>query len=309
MSQTFASRRRSTDKLRTPSPRGAGERSPLSPNSTARVMKAQAAALDRTPPRTASSERQAVHQAVSPQELAAGARVSAKRGAQILRLEAEAAAKRAAARELEEVRGAISKRAVSSSASPLLASPAEAAKAADDVAAAATTMAAWASNMRSRLADKDDELARLRVALTEVRAKATNNTHIGQDQASSGAQHVDKLVERLAAADQEIGQLRAALSASRQRNERMEVQWNMLRQAGSVRPEVPAATQLEIANLRQRCEAAEQMLWLTEKKAQADEEAYANTWPLALDDLAASLVAACLVAARACVRAYQCLLA
>lgn len=243
-------------------------------------MKAQAAAaLESTPPgRTtaaASPERAgvrlAVHQAISPQDLAAGARISAKRGAQILRLEAEAAAKRAAARELEEVRGAIRADVTTISAPPdsLAQSPAEG----NDVAAA-STMAAWASKMRSRMADKDNKLAQVRAELTEERGKATNNSIVHQAQAVAAARQVEELTAQLAAAKQEIAHLRVSLSESTQRNDCMESEREMVRQENGVKPDLVTPGQQEFARLRQRCEAAEQMLWLTEKKSQADQEAY-----------------------------------
>lgn len=220
--------------------------------------------------------RLAVHQAISPQDLAAGARASAKRGAQILRLEAEAAAKRAAARELEEVRGALSQRGANTpTASPAqLGSPADSAKAIDD---AASAMAAWANNMRSRLADKDDELAQLRAVLDAGRGNAaTSSGHAGQAQAYAAAHHAQSLAAQLAAANREIDQLRSALSTSAQRSVHMEARWKAALQEESVRAERTTAEQLEVDNLRQRCETAERMLWLTEEKALADEEAWSE---------------------------------
>jgi hypothetical protein len=266
-----------------------GERSPLSPISAARVMRAQAAALEHTPPRTPASERAghrlAVHQAVSPQELAAGARASAKRSAQILRLEAEAAARRAAAMELEEVRQTLSKRDAKTSASPRFAStsvqfdywPVSAGKSkpVDDVVAG-STMAAWASSMRARLADKDDELEQLRAALAAERGNATNNNSraVQTRPVLAGVQHADALAAQLAAAAQENLQLRSELSASMQECMRLEAQSKVTRQEESLMPKrTTSAEQLEIAHLRQRCETAEQMLSVTEAKAQVDEEA------------------------------------
>lgn len=251
------------------------------------MKRAQAAALDRTPPRTPASKRAglrlAVHQAVSPQELAAGARASAKRSAQILRLEAEAAARRAAAKELEDVRETLSQREANTKASPRLTTPSPQSdywrvssgipKPTDDVVAA-STVAAWTSSMRARLADKDDELEQLRAALAAERGKATSNNLCGvQAHPCGDEQRVDDLAAQLAAAEQENFRLRSELSASIQQNIRLDAQWKATRQEKSMNPDQTTAEQLEVSHLRHRCETAEQMLWLTEKKAQADEEA------------------------------------
>ena len=291
LSPTYASRRRSSDrtKQRSPSPIE-GERSPLSPMSAARVSKAQAAAMEGTPPRTPASVRSgrrlAVHQAISPQQLAAGARVSAQRGAKILRLEAEAAARRAAAKELEEVRGAISQRGAPAATpvgtpTPQPITPAAGPPTmADDVTAAASAMAAWASNMRSRLADKDDELAQVRAALAEERGKV-DDARLRPERSNATAKYVEELTARLRSSEDEVAHLRAALSASvlsneqalRESAENVAAQWKMEREQADQGRELAAAAQLEVANLRQRCEAAEHMLWLTESKAETDEKA------------------------------------
>ena len=249
-------------------------------------MKAQAAALERTPPRTPASERAgrrlAVHQAISPQELAAGARASAKRSAQILRLEAEAAAKRAAARELEDIRGALSQRSAkapsaSAASAAQLGSPADLAGAIDD---AASTMAAWANSMRSRLSDKDAELAQMRAVLEAGRENAATRSNAGQAQVYDAVHYAQSLAAQLAAANREIDQLRSALSTSAQRSVHLEAQWKVALQEESVRCERWTAEQLEFDNLRQRCETAERMLWLIEEKALADEEAWSQ-WRMA----------------------------
>ena len=250
-------------------------------------MRAQAAALDRTPPRTPASKRAglrlAVHQAVSPQELAAGARVSAKHSAQILRLEAEAAARRTAAKELQDVRESLSQREVNTNASPRLATPSAQfdfgrassgiPKPADGVVPA-STVAAWTSSMRARLADKDDELEQLRAALAAERGNATSNNLCGvQAPPCADEQRADVLAAQLAAAEQENLRLRSELSASIQHSMRLNAQWKATRQEESMNSDQMTAEQLEVSNLRQRCKTAEQMLWLTEQKAQADEEA------------------------------------
>lgn len=302
-SPTYASRRRSSERSPSPTVERHEHRSPFSPASSVKLRKAAAAALESTPPRTPTSERSsrllsssafypALHHAVSPQELAAGARLSAKRGARILRLEAEAAARRAAALELEEVRGAISQQqrdlprveAAPTPSPAQTARPVEAMRASPEDGAAASTLAAWAGNMRARLADKDDELAAVCAALAEERDKTAlvdQGARASRRHADTVSQEAEELRPRLLAAEEEIAHLRAALSTStlgseqvrRQNADDVAAQWKIEREADQGR-ELAAVAQLQVANLKQRCEAAEHMLWLTETKAETDEKAW-----------------------------------